>query len=210
MVAFTGKCLCRCLRTSMISNTKLLVVTSLLITVLGFSFLWFGLRPSALVYISPTATPLVENGKEVISTQSAVESLQGEKALVAKVIDGDTIELEDGNKLRLIGVDTPETVDPRRPVGCFGKEASNATKKLLSGKEVILQKDVSETDKYGRLLRYVYLPLENGQTLFVNDYLIREGFAVSLTYPPDVKFTEQFLQAEKQAREQRRGLWGRC
>ena len=181
---------------------KLLVATSLLITIIGFSLLWFGLKPSF--------TPLVENRQEPIATQSAVESLEGERALIPKVIDGDTIELENGNKVRLIGVDTPETVDPRRPVGCFGKEASNVTKKLLLNKEVILQKDVSETDKYNRLLRYVYLPLENGQTLFVNDYLIREGFAKSLTYPPDVKFTEQFLQAERQARGQKRGLWGGC
>lgn len=182
-------------------KTKSLLGVSFFILIVGIILLWFGLKAPA---------PLVENTEEPIASQSAVESLEGERVLVSKVIDGDTIELENGSKVRLIGVDTPETVDPRRPVGCFGKEASNETKKLLSGKMVILQKDVSETDKYNRLLRYVYLPLRSGQTLFVNDYLIREGFAVSLTYPPDVKFTEQFLQAEKQAREQKRGLWGRC
>lgn len=192
------------------SNTKTLVTASLLITILGFSFLWFGLKPASQIITTPAPTPLVENVKEVIGTQSAVESLEGEKTLVVKVIDGDTIELENGNKVRLIGVDTPETVDPRRPIGCFGKEASNETKKLLLGKAVILQKDVSETDKYNRLLRYVYLPLKDGNTLFVNDYLVRAGFARVSTYPPDVKFTEQFLKAEREAREKKKGLWGRC
>lgn len=192
------------------SQTKLLVLISVFIFISGFSLLWFGLKPQPETVSIPSATPLVEDRKELVSTQSAVESLEGERIPVSKVIDGDTIELEGGNKVRLIGVDTPETVDPRRPVGCFGKEASNETKKLLQDKIVILQKDISDTDKYGRLLRYVYLSLENGQILFVNDYLIRAGFAKVLTYPPDVKFAEQFLEAEKQAREQKLGLWGRC
>lgn len=146
----------------------------------------------------------------VQSAQPATFGIEGEKALVIKVIDGDTIEINSGDKVRLIGIDTPETVDPRRNVGCFGKEASSEAKNLLNGKEIILQKDVSETDKYGRLLRYVYLPLEDGRILFVNDYLVREGFARIYTYPPDVKFNEQFLQAEKMARDQNKGLWKKC
>ena len=126
------------------------------------------------------------------------------------MIDGDTIELSTGQKVRYVGMDTPETVDPRRPVGCFGKEASSENKKLVEGKEVILEKDVSETDKYSRLLRYVYLPLPDGNLLFVNDYLVRAGFAKVYTYPPDVKFNEQFLQAEREARTQNRGMWAAC
>ena len=145
-----------------------------------------------------------------LATSSAVVGVTGEQGLVAKVIDGDTIELINGQTVRLIGIDTPETVDPRRPVGCFGKEASLETKNLVAGQWVILQKDISETDKYGRLLRYIYLPFKDGQTLFVNDYLVRAGFAKVLTYPPDVKFNEQFRQAEKEAREGKKGLWGRC
>lgn len=189
-------------------NTKLLITSSFLVIVLGLGFLWFGFR-STTSQLTPTpdlkpimATPL--------ATSSAVKGIEGEQALVTKVIDGDTIELEDGQKVRLIGIDTPETVDPRRPVGCFGKEASNETKKLLSGKVVILQKDVSEKDKYNRLLRLIFLPLEDGRILFVNDYLIREGFAKIYTYPPDVKFNEQLLQAEKEARVNNRGLWAKC
>lgn len=144
------------------------------------------------------------------SSQSATQGIEGEKALVTKVIDGDTIEIESGISVRLVGIDTPETVDPRRPVGCFGKEASNETKSLLTGRQIIMQRDISDTDKYSRLLRYIYLPLGNGQSLFVNDYLVREGYAKVYTYPPDVKFSEQFLDAERQARAERRGLWKKC
>lgn len=129
---------------------------------------------------------------------------------VAKVVDGDTVVLSTGEKVRYIGIDTPETVDPRRPIACFGKEASDENKKLVEGKEVILEKDVSETDKFGRLLRFVYIKKDDGSTVFVNDYLVRQGFARASTYPPDVKFSTQFVAAEKEARENLRGLWKKC
>ncbi len=130
--------------------------------------------------------------------------------LVTKVIDGDTIEIEGGQRVRYLGVDTPETKDPRKSVECFGKEAYNKNKELVEGKRVVLEKDVTEKDKYDRFLRFVYLPLDGEQMLFVNDYLIREGFAHVLTIPPDVKFSEQFLEAQRQARENSKGLWGKC
>ncbi len=154
---------------------------------------------------------------EVNSISEPVQIVPSPKSentfLVTKVIDGDTIEVSISGvrfKVRLIGIDTPETVDPRRPVMCFGKKASNETKRLVDGKRVILTKDISDTDKYNRLLRYVYLPIDKDNNLFVNDYLIRQGFAKSLTYPPDIKFNERFLEAERQARENLRGLWGEC
>lgn len=135
--------------------------------------------------------------------QSAeVQGPEGELFKVAHVVDGDTIKIENGQVVRYIGIDTPETVDPRKPVQCFGKEASAKNKQLIEGKEVRLVKDVSETDKYGRILRYVYI----GDT-FVNDYLVRNGFAHSSTYPPDVKFQDQFKKAEEEARNNKRGLW---
>lgn len=124
---------------------------------------------------------------------------------VIRVIDGDTIEIEGGQKVRYIGIDTPETVDPRKPVQCFGIEASNKNKELVEGKTVGLEKDVSETDKYDRFLRYIYVG-----NIFVNDFLVRQGYAHSSTYPPDVKYQDQLTQAEQEARENSRGLWSSC
>ena len=192
------------------TNTRLLVIISILIIFAGFSLLWFGMTPETLqVKIFPkpsTSSDIIKPESTRITTPETEE----DSVLVTKVIDGDTIEVEGGIRVRLIGIDTPETVDPRRPVQCFGKEASNELKNLVDGKRIILEKDISETDKYDRLLRYVYVPLGDNQMLFVNDYMVREGFALVLTYPPDVKHNEQFRQAEREAREERRGLWGRC
>lgn len=143
------------------------------------------------------------------STASAAEA----QAWVVKAIDGDTIEvIIDGinRKVRYIGINTPETVDPRRKLQCFGKEASNENKKLVEGKNIILQKDVSETDKFGRWLRYVYVKLNDGSLLFVNDYLVREGFAQSESFPPDITYQERFKEAEREARLAKKGLWAKC
>lgn len=195
------KCSPRFLRIKLLSVSLFLIVT-------GFGFLWFGMQSTSEESTSDGTKLTSEVFQQ--ATSSATFGIAGEKAVVSKVVDGDTLELVSGKTVRFIGIDTPETVDPRRPVGCFGKEASNETKGLLSGKEVILQKDVSDTDKYGRLLRLIFLPLPSGQILFVNDYLVREGFARVLTYPPDVKYNEKFRQAENEAKENKRGLWGNC
>ncbi|MBU1323458.1 thermonuclease family protein [Patescibacteria group bacterium] len=125
-------------------------------------------------------------------------------AKVYRVVDGDTIKIDEGKvTVRYIGIDTPETVHPSKPVECLGKEASDKNKQLVEGKEIILEKDISETDKYGRLLRYIWL----GDVL-VNEQLVKEGYAKSSTYPPDVKHQTRFIQAEKEARESGKGLWG--
>lgn len=135
-----------------------------------------------------------------------------EKARVKKVVDGDTIELETGQKVRYIGIDTPETKHPTKGIQCFGKEASEMNRKLVEGKEIYLTKDVSETDRYKRLLRYVYLPDPTGtnEALFVNKYLVEEGYAYSLTYPPDVKYSVLFSELQKKAHEENKGLWAKC
>lgn len=130
---------------------------------------------------------------------------QPETFKVSQVIDGDTIEIGGGKTVRYIGIDTPETVDPRREVGCFAKEAAGKNKELVLGKKVRLEKDVSETDKFGRLLRYVYV-----DSVFVNDQLVRQGYAFAVSFPPDIKYQEQFRQAEREARENNRGLWRAC
>lgn len=125
------------------------------------------------------------------------------KAKVIRVIDGDTIKIEGDEVVRYIGIDTPETVHPSKPVQCYGKEASDKNREMVEGKEVKLEKDVSETDKYGRLLRYVWL-----DGMLVNEYLVREGYAQSSSYPPDVKYQDKFIEAQRLAREERKGLWG--
>jgi micrococcal nuclease len=144
----------------------------------------------------PTIEPTVQ--------VQAEEPVAGEQVRVARIVDGDTVELGDGGTVRLIGVDTPETVAPGQPVDCYGPEASAYTKQLLEGQTVFLEKDVSETDRFGRLLRYVYL--ESGE--MVNELLVLDGYARVSTFPPDVKYQERFLAAERQAREAGRGLWG--
>ena len=126
--------------------------------------------------------------------------------LVAEAVDGDTVMLADGSRVRYIGVDTPETVHPSKPVQCFGKEASAYNKSLVQGKPVRLVRDVSETDKYGRLLRYVYL--EDGT--LVNLALVQGGYAKVVTYPPDVAHAAEFQSAMAAARAAGRGLWGAC
>lgn len=195
-------------------NTKLLSIISLLIVFAGVGLLWYGSNPKALPEAS--STPLVRNTEEAASSTtltastSAVVGIEGERVVVTKVIDGDTVKLENGKTVRLLGIDTPETKHPKKSVECFGKEASAETKNLLEGKIVVLEKDISETDKYNRLLRYIYLPLDNGQILFVQDYLVREGFATALTFPPDVKFSEQLREAERFAKEENKGLWSKC
>lgn len=191
-------------------NVKALSFFSLLVLAVGLFLLWFGLKEPLDGVVSAPSSQNEKGLQEANTSESAAIGIEGERVLVTKVVDGDTIEIEGGKRVRYLGVDTPETKDPRRPVQCFGKEASNENKFLVEGKVVILQKDISETDKYNRLLRYVYLPLEDSRALFINDYLIREGFAKALTYPPDVKFSERFLEAEREAKMNKEGLWGRC
>lgn len=178
--------------------------------------IWQGIEQTNFRSLS-TQRPVqsvLPKSSNVLGVEQASSSAEYKNLVaVTKVVDGDTIEvLINGQKkaVRLIGINTPETVDPRRPVQCFGKEASNETKRLLSGKMVYLTQDISETDKYDRLLRFVYLPLENNQMLFVNDYLVREGFAQNYPYPPDVKYADQFREAETEAKNQKRGLWSAC
>ncbi len=127
---------------------------------------------------------------------------------VTRVVDGDTIDVEIKGKIervRYIGIDTPETVDPRKPVQCFGVEASKKNKELVEGKMVRLEKDITDRDRYKRLLRYIWL----GDTL-INQMLVEQGFAASYSYPPDIKYQDKFVVAEKKAREDKLGLWTAC
>jgi micrococcal nuclease len=139
------------------------------------------------------------------SSASIAPAQEFETATVRRVIDGDTIELTDGRRVRYIGINTPETVDPRRSVECFGREASVKNKQLVEGKTVKLEKDISEKDTFSRFLRYVYV-----DDVFINDYLVRQGYARATTYPPDVKYADRFVASEREARLSARGLWSAC
>jgi len=187
----------------------------LIITLFAFSVGWryFYGRSSGTGKQSGGETGMIVTP---VPTAESVEAT-GEFSVVKRVIDGDTVELENGEKVRYIGIDTPETLDPRKPIQCFGKEAAAKNKELVEGKRVRLEKDVTERDKYQRLLRYVYVTGETGppvgearNEIFVNLELAKQGFAHSYTYPPDVKYQSLFVLAEKEARENGRGLWIGC
>jgi len=126
---------------------------------------------------------------------------------IKKFVDGDTFWIDDGTKkglkIRLIGVNTPETVHPQKPVEYYGKEASNYVKSLLTGKKVRLEFDVDRVDRYGRTLAYVFL--KDGT--FLNADLIENGYGQAMIIPPNVKYSEKFLELERKARENNVGLW---
>lgn len=131
---------------------------------------------------------------------------KGNWVKAVRVIDGDTFEIVNrGTKerVRLIGVDTPEAVKPNSPVEPLGKEASNFTKKMIEGKMVRLEFDVQERDQYGRLLAYVYL--EDGTML--NSRLLEEGLASIVTIPPNVRMADTFLKIQRKARQEKKGIW---
>ena len=127
---------------------------------------------------------------------------------VVKIVDGDTIDVkmyDNTVRVRLIGIDTPELVDPRRPVECFALEASNKAKEILTNQSVRLETDITQgdRDKYDRLLRYVFLP--DGTN--VNQLMIAQGYAQEYTYELPYTYQEEFQQAEKSAQDNQLGLW---
>ncbi|MEA3329037.1 MAG: thermonuclease family protein [Candidatus Omnitrophota bacterium] len=136
-------------------------------------------------------------------------SAGGSKAdfYVSKVIDGDTIELSNGKTVRYIGIDTPELRERKGSIWVYkpeeyGLQAEEANKKLVEGKKVTLEFDIVKTDKYGRWLAYVFV-----DNKMVNQELLRLGYAVLYTYPPNVKYVEKLVAAQQEARQKKRGFW---
>ena len=136
--------------------------------------------------------------------------------LVTRVVDGDTLKLGNGDRVRLIGIDTPEMHDSSKlyrdsqrshvdvsQIKKLGKKAYEYTRNLVEGKKVRLEFDLERKDKYGRLLAYVYL--QDGT--FVNAEIVKQGFASLMTIPPNVKYADTFQQLYQEARENNRGLW---
>lgn len=152
--------------------------------------------PTGPESVPPTVPPSV----------TAVPS--GDDVAVERVVDGDTVVVTGDVTVRLIGVDTPETRDPRRPVECFGEEAARHLGSLLPpGTPVRLAYDVERTDRYDRTLAYVYR-LADG--LFVNAALVADGYAAVYTVPPNVAHVDELVALQREAREAGRGLWSAC
>jgi len=133
----------------------------------------------------------------ILTDPSQIWVVEYEDAVVTRVIDGDTIEIAGGERVRYIGIDTPEVGEP------YYQEATEANRNLVEGKRVRLEKDVEDRDEYGRLLRYVWV-----NTTMVNAELVRLGYAYSYSHHPNTRYQEYILRVEKEAREQKRGLWG--
>ncbi len=132
----------------------------------------------------------------------------GGETAVVRVVDGDTLVVTGGVRVRLIGINTPESVDPRRPVECFGKEASTALARLVPpGTPVRLSYDVERTDEFGRTLAYLYR-ISDG--LFVNAALVEQGYAQPMTFPPNVAHAGEFADLAARARQGSVGLWSAC
>lgn len=190
----------RSVRSQQLSPTTLLIM-ALVVLVLALIEVIAPEKGSSLgeATSSPPSIPLFTNPSALACLPAHTTR---EQAKVIKVIDGDTIEVEINGtpyKVRYIGIDTPESTTR---VEYFGKEAAARNRALVDGQQVTLVKDVSETDRYNRLLRYVLV----GE-VFVNYELVRGGYANTLRYPPDVACADVFREAERQAREERLGLW---
>ncbi|MFN8053039.1 MAG: thermonuclease family protein [Acidimicrobiales bacterium] len=130
---------------------------------------------------------------------------------VTRVVDGDTIIADIGGhdtRVRMIGFNTPESVDPRRPVECFGKEASKHLSSLApAGTPIRLERDAEQLDRYGRTLAYVYRASDG---MFLNLQMVTDGYAHALTIPPNVTYADRFRAAERAARTAGIGLWAAC
>ncbi len=124
--------------------------------------------------------------------------------IVIRVIDGDTIELNTGEKVRYIGINAPELHHPQKGVEYFAREAYEANRRMVEGKRIRLEFDVEKRDRYGRLLAYVYV-----DDIMVNEWLVANGYAQVATFPPNVRYAERFRKLEAEARRLKIGLWGK-
>ena len=170
--------------------------------------------PVPTATVAPTATPSRASVAPGSAAPPTAVPPAREAATVVRVIDGDTIAVRfaDGHTdtVRYIGIDTPETKDPRTTVECFGEAASAKNGELDAGRAVALEKDTSERDRYDRLLRYVWVTGGDGAERFANAELVQWGFAAASSYPPDVRHQETFRSLQQAAQAQRLGLWGAC
>jgi micrococcal nuclease len=165
------------------------------------------MRRAALVLVIAVAAAaaVVRSGGEDADGPNSTS-----EAAVVRVVDGDTIAVRLGGRderVRYIGVDTPESVKPDTPVQCFAHAAADENARLVAGERVRLVRDVEARDRFGRLLAYVYR-VRDGR--FVNAELVRRGYARTLTIPPNVRFADRFAGLARAARVAGRGLWSAC
>ena len=166
-----------------------------------------GVRRTVPVLV--VAVVVLVGGWEALDGERTAAVSAGEGRVV-RVVDGDTLRVMVGGteeKVRLIGVDTPESVRPGEAVECFGREASAFLERLVAGRRVRLELDAERRDRYGRLLAYVHRVPDR---LFVNAELVSRGYAQPLTIAPNVRFAERFRELSARARRARVGLWGAC
>ena len=171
--------------------------------------------PSSEVTTTPPAPAPTSPGGSSPTTRPAAAQSGGKpvqaNAKVDRIVDGDTLIANVGGqreRVRLIGINTPESVDRDRPVMCFGKEASSHLEKLVPpGTPIRIERDVEPRDKYGRILGYVYRASDG---LFVNMAQVTDGYANQYTFPPNVAYVNEFKKAAARARSERTGLWGAC
>ena len=188
------------------STIKLLILGVSVIALLISSY-FNRAQSEGVVYNSNDAKFQVKFGK----------NYKYDNILVKRAVDGDTLLLESGERVRLIGIDTPEMHESKKlyrdserskqdtkTIQEMGRRAAEFTRNLVEGKPVRLEFDVDRYDKYKRLLAYVYLVSDG---TFVNAKIIEEGYASVMTYPPNVKHTDEFVKLYRQARENNRGLW---
>ena len=135
----------------------------------------------------------------IVALLPGCEADSGTVARVERIIDGDTIEITGGERVRYIGIDTPE-IYPEEEY--YGPEASALNRELVEGKMVVLESDITDRDRYGRLLRYVFV-----DDVFVNGEMVRLGYAHAVSYPPDTRYQKLLVELETEAREAGRGLW---
>ncbi|MDO8525966.1 MAG: thermonuclease family protein [Candidatus Omnitrophota bacterium] len=159
---------------------------------------------------------IVIAGARVMNVTGRSVAAKSDGVVVSRVIDGDTIKLSDGRRVRLLGIDSPElhyseklvrdshrTHKDMKEIQAMGQRAAGFTKRLCEGKPVRIESDIRKLDKYGRLLAYIYLP----DGTFVNAKVLEEGYAQVMTIPPNVKYAEYFLKLQREAKENRKGLW---
>ncbi len=175
-----------------------------------FTVFWF-------CFAGESLNKIQTSGDGVFTVPFGNSSYDYNNILVTRVVDGDTLQLESGEKVRLIGIDTPEMHESNKlyrdaqrakenitTIQKLGRRSYQFTRELVEGKRVSLEFDVERYDKYKRLLAYVYLKDNN---LFVNAEIVKQGYASLMTYPPNVKYVGLFQKLYQEARDNRRGLW---